>query len=367
METLTDSLTWTETWGRDLQLAGCEVCDWLYLLPPDRLPLRCPHCGRAQLTPLDETADRPVYTRPPELAVPFSVAPAKLESGIERFARDIWFAPLDLKPQTLLSRLQRLYLPVWLVDTRVEATWQAEVGFDYQVVSHQEKYANEQWHTREVKETRVRWEPRAGRLQRPYDNVMAPALEDQPEMDRRLGRYEHTAARLFGAADLDEALVRLPNRAADDAWREAVAALQQRAADECRQAAAADHLRDFRWSPAYHDQNWTQLLLPLYATYYLDDDDQPQTVLIHGQSGRVDGRRRASMKRAQWMTLRITAVAAVVFVLSLALALAGLSGLVSADLLTYATIGLVAGIFIGAAAVAPIAIAWQFNKANRHT
>ena len=73
------------------------------------------------------------------------------------------------------------------------------------------------------------------------------------------------------------------------------------------------------------------------------------------------------MKRAQQVAMSIAAVAAVVFVLSLALALAGLSGLVSADLLTYATIGLVAGIFIGAAAVAPIAIAWQFNKANRHT
>lgn len=100
------------------------------------------------------------------------------------------------------------------------------------------KYANGQWQTREVKETRIRWEPRAGRLQRSYHNVVAPALEDQPEIDRRVGPYDHTTAQLFATAKVDEALVRLPNRAPDDAWPEAAAALQRRGADECRQAAA---------------------------------------------------------------------------------------------------------------------------------
>ena len=366
MATIAYSVQWLDSWGEQLQLVGCEVCDWLYLLPPDRLPLQCPHCGRAQLTPLDPVTDRPVYGQRPELLIPFSVSVTKVEATLQSFARGIWFAPPDLTPPTLLARLQRLYLPMWLVDAHVEATWQAEVGFDYQVVSHQEKHVDGQWRTEEVKETRVRWEPRAGRLQRRYDNVTAPALEEQPEIDGRLGGYDHTAARLFGAADLDDALIRLPNRTPNDVWPEAVASLQQTAADECRQAASANHLRDFRWSPVYRDQNWTQLLRPLYTTYYLDDDNQPQTVLIHGQSGRVDGRRRASMKRARrWATI-ISAVATVLLVISLALALAGMA-MDLPNMLTYAAVGLVTGIFIGAAALIPIAIVWQFNNANQRT
>ena len=104
------------------------------------------------------------------------------------------------------------------------------------------------------------------------------------------------------------------------------------------------------------------LLLPTYATYYLDDDNIPQPMLIHGQTGQLIAPRRASMKRAQQRALIIVAVAVGFFLLSLIVALASIF---RPPLLLVAGIGLVMALIIGLLALAPLAIAWQFNRANR--
>ena len=89
---------------------------------------------------------------------------------MQGFSQGIPYPPADLSPENLQQRLQRLFIPAWLVDASALASWQAEAGFNYEVVSHQEKYSDTQggWRTQEVKEPRVRWEPRLGKLERTY-------------------------------------------------------------------------------------------------------------------------------------------------------------------------------------------------------
>jgi hypothetical protein len=348
---------WISNWGQELALAGCEQCDWVYLLPPDKLPLTCPHCGRDELDSMDETADSPIYTHPPELLIPFTISQTALASQIQTFASGIWFAPQDLNAGNLIGRLQPLYMPMWLVDADVQAQWQAEVGFNYQIVSHRDRNVNGRWQSQEVQKTKVRWEPRVGTLTRHYDNTTAPALEDHKEMLTRLGQYDRQKAQPYQAAP--EALVRLPNRPPDDAWTEATAVLQSIAGDDCRRAAGGDHLREFRWSANFQSQNWTQLLLPLYSTYYLDDDNQPQVVLVNGQSGKIDGRKRASMKRAQTVAITIAVMALILFVVGMALSYWGEAGVREMG-----STAVTASFFAFLAALFPIIYVWQFNQSH---
>ena len=348
----------TGSWGLPLEGALCPHCDWRYFLPEGALPLRCPHCCQADLVPLAEPAQLP-YHHPPELVVPFSLKVEAAAARIEGFAEGIPFAPEDLNPQTLRSRVQRLFVPQWLVDGDVTALWEAEAGFDYDVVSHQERYADGSgWSTREVRETRIRWEPRVGRLARTYENVVAPALEDQATLHRAIGAYKG-AAQPFVPALLDDVLVRLPDRSPAAAWTDAEPAFLATAAEECSQACAADHIRQFRWSPEYSSLNWTLRLLPVYATYYLDDEGQPCPVLLNGETGQISGLRRGSMKRAQQRALIIAAVAAVLFILSL---VTGLVGIAVPPLLVFAGIGGLIALGVGLGALVPIVRVWQFNR-----
>ncbi|NJN44298.1 MAG: hypothetical protein HC806_05960 [Anaerolineae bacterium] len=133
-----------------------------------------------------------------------------------------------------------------------------------------------------------------------------------------MGEFDLTPAQSLSGGNLPapsggrSPLFRLPTRPTEDAWPDALPNLQQAASDECRAAGKSDHFREFRWQAEYANQNWTQLLLPIYATYYLDDDQRPQPILLHGQTGQVSGVRRASMKRAQTTALWILLAAGVV-------------------------------------------------------
>lgn len=346
-------------WGLALEQALCEQCDWRYLLPPGLLPVLCPHCLQAHLVALAEDPHLPILA--PELVIPFQVSARTLAQQLEQLATSTWFAPYDLTAKNLKARLQRVYLPVWLVDSQVQALWQAEVGFNYETVSHRDQFDEKSggWRSQEISETQIRWEPRVGRLNRAYHNIMAPALEEAAQLKGKLGDYDLAACQPYRAEALKEAFVRLPNRSTTDAWPETGPAFQAAAAAECHQASSAAHFRDFRWQAQYDRQQWSLLLLPLYVTYYLDDENKPQPVLVHGQSGQLGGPRRASMKRAQRAVLTLAGVALVIFGLSL---VAGLGGLLFPPLLLLAALGLVAALLVGLAAVVPPLVVWQNNR-----
>jgi hypothetical protein len=250
-----------------------------------------------------------------------------------------------------------------LVDADVQATWQAEAGFDYQVVSHQDRYDDQRagWVSQEVKEGRVRWEPRLGSLKRSYANVPAPALEEEPRLRRNLGDWILQKAQPYRREAAEGTIIRLPDRVPGDAWQEALPAIQASAGEECRQAAQADHQRCFRWSPQFPCQNWTLLLRPVYTTYYLDDEGIPQAVLIHGQTGKVSGQRRASGKRGQQAAWIILGVALGLFLVSLALSVISA---VFPPLLPLGGLGFLVALLVALGAVIPVFRVWQFNRSQ---
>ena len=354
-------------WGFSPEFAVCDRCGWSYLIPASRSSRRCPHCFMADLSveDLQPALDRGLpYNHSPELILPFTLTPETLATQVNSFSQGIPYPPADLCAANLTGRLQRMLIPVWLVDTRVRASWQGEAGFDYEVVSHQEQYRESQggWKSQEVRETRVRWELRLGRLERVYHNLPITALEGESRLKKILGDFSLGGAQPYAPETAQGAFVRTPERSREDAWGEALPKLQSAAAEECRQAASADHLRDFRWQPEFYGQNWTLLLLPLYATYYLDDEDQPQAVYLHGQSGVASGERRASPKRARKTALIILGIAGLIATLSLLLAAAGL---LAPPLLAIGAIGLAIALLVALGAIIPPAIAWQFNRSQK--
>ena len=352
----------TESWGAPLIAVVCEHCDWSFLTPETSDLGRCPHCFQAGLARIDAQVSQLPYTQPAELTLPHTLDQAHLSQAIQRFAGGIPYPPQDLTPTNLQARLRRIYLPMWLVDAGVRAAWKAEAGFDYQVVSHQDRYSGSGWTSQQVKEGRIRWEPRLGRLERSYANLVAPALEDHAALRAVLGAFNLSPARPYQPEDTHGAFVRLPDRPPQDAWSDAQLALHGAAAEECRQAARADHLRQFAWQPEFKDQHWTQLLLPVYAAYYLDDDQQAQSLLIHGQSGQTHGQRRSSLQRATRSALVLLSTAALIFVLGLILAGASLA---FPPLLVLGILGLTLALLIGLGAIVPLARAWLFNRSQQ--
>ena len=351
----------TAAWDFDWVKAVCEKCNWAYLIESSLNPLRCPHCQQTNLAILNNDGVFIPSTHPPERVVPFSLSTAESESAIHRFASGIPFAPADLNSSKIQSRSRRLYLPVWLVDSRVRARWKAEAGFNYQVVSHEEKYEQNHgsWATREVEETRTRWEPRLGNLDREYYNIEAPALENQSRVWEHLGDFDQLKALQFEPDVIRGAVVRLPDRMPEDSWSDAEPTLKSAAGEECRLASGADHIRGFSWQPDFSNQNWTLLLLPVISSFYLDDAGKAQSVLMNGQDGATFGVRRASLKRAQRMSLVLSILAAILFIIGLVIAAATV---VFPPGLTLGALAVLFAFLLGIGAIIPLAIVWWFNR-----
>jgi hypothetical protein len=129
--------------------------------------------------------------------------------------------------------------------------------------------------------------------------------------------------------------------------------------DLCQQATDAQHGRNFALKADYQHQNWTQFYLPLYAAHYLDDDGQPQIVIINGATGEIRGPRLASRKRGLKIAGIIAAVAGVFFLLAL---LGLLLSLVWDPARSIAALLGVLGLATGMIAIIPAAWPAQWNR-----
>jgi hypothetical protein len=315
----------TELWGLSYQPVGCLVCGQAFLAPASWEGALCPHCLEGQLDP------QPARLRPepPELVLPFQRGADNLRPTLEKFTRGVWLAPDDFTPAGLQQRLIPIYWPIWLVDGQVSGAWQAEVGFDYQVKSSQEFYASGGWRSRDVIETRIRWEPRLGGMTRAYNNLAAPAVSDQNRLQAQIGPSPFDQAVPYSAELLHGAALRIPDQAPEEAWPQAQSEFERSAALECQQAAGGQHLRGYKLQPAYSGINWTQLLVPMYVSYYTDDRGKRIQVMINGATGQIGGRRLASPRKGlRWAGASLL-LAAVLFVLALVLHLLGQAAAVS--------------------------------------
>lgn len=307
----------SETWHQHLQVVGCPTCGQHFLASQQLLDSNCPTCPNETLQVLDVDKIAATELIEPELIVPFMVSAETVNTSIRDFASSYYFTPQDLTPHNLQARMQRVLLPMYLVDSDVKTQWQAEVGYNYQVVSHTEEYQGNAWKSVEKEETRVKWEQRTGTVTRHYDNVRAPALEQHDQIVAVLGKFQTWQTELFQAPEAIDSLIQLPDRDAADAWSDAEPLLLQRVEKECMQASEGQHIRQFKWQPTIANKHWTKLLLPTYTTYYLDDDGKRVSILIHGRSGKMIGAKVGSTKLAKRTAFMLGIAAVICFLIYL--------------------------------------------------
>lgn len=341
-------------WGVTLYVQTCDQCGVSFArtnTPDKRQP--CPNCLQGQLESVDEETTAEVMQYAPEAALPFQIEKRALAMGLDSFVRSVPFKPIDLNKERLMGRLQAVYMPVWWVDAEAKGQWSAEVGFDYNVVSHRDSYRGG-WVSEQVEETRIRWEPRVGLLERRYDNILAPAIEDENHLKTRVGGFKLDAAQPYQAQELANKLIRLPQRPPEDAWSSTAPGFLRRGEEDCQRACGGQHIRQFKWTVEFGDKHWTLLLLPVLVTYYIGADRRRHWVMINGQTGQLSGERRAVTIRAGIISGGILAGALLLFFVSVISALLGIDILAGGLFMLAGLMALVAPI--------PFGRAWWFNR-----
>ncbi len=347
----------SEIWGVPLAAEGCPKCGAVHLVPAGMEKQICPACHSASLTPQPTRA----ASQPPELCVPFGVAEAQANANLARWMGGVWLKPAGFTPGALSAHLQKTYLPMWLVDGRVAGSWQAQAGFDYQVASSKASFNNGQWRSQQVAETRIRWEPRLGGITRQYQNLAVAALEDHNRLISSLGQYDFSKASAYQKQAIEKGIVRVPELSTSNAWSFAQTQFERVSAKDCQAAAQAQHIDQFKLQAEYSELNWTQLLLPVYATYYQDDSGANVPILINGQNGTILGVRRASQRAGWRLTAGLAGLAFFCFALALIL---GLIAAAAPGISAFSALLLFLSLALFAGSPVPAIWAWQFNRNN---
>jgi hypothetical protein len=349
-------------WGMPLQPAACPVCKQVYLLIPGQGNQSCPLCEHAVLVPQPSAWLRPAT---PELVLPFNPdLPNRIPDLLEAFVEDVWLKPEDFSAATLQQRLRPVYESRWLVDGQVVGSWQAETGFNYQVKSSQESYSSGSWNSQERVETRIRWEKRLGQINRSYQNISVPAFSRSQLMENLVGGYDTRPSLPYSPAMVGQAVVHIPDLQPDEVWLAAQSQFNQAAAADIQAACQAQHTRNVSLHADYPSLNWTQLLLPLYSTFYRDDDGQVHSIFINGQSGQIGGVRLASQRKGwQWAgILGGSALAALIGAI-----LFFLAGTLFPPVAVLGIILIIAAIVLGISAIFPAVSPWQWNRSQHET
>lgn len=300
-------------WNTNRQPVGCSHCHRSFLIKNAQINTMCPLCCKGQLEP------QTLRLRPtePERLLPFKVKIQNLRSIYADFTSGVWFKPTDFTTEKLIERTKAVFWPLWLVDSDVTGQWQMEAGFDYQVESSKEYYQDGQWRSRSIIENRINWEPRIGELDTHVDNVLIQALEEYQNRQQMTGEYNLNNARDFHPEMINSDLIEAPDLPPEDAWPMAKPKIDQRLAKVCAKAANAQHARNFAVKGEYLNLNWTQFLLPMYVTYYKDDDEKPQVLVVNGETGLIQGPRLSSQKRGLKIAAIIGGIAGMMLLLAL--------------------------------------------------
>ena len=348
-------------WEDGLLLASCNNCGITLMQPADMMAKSCIHCGAMMIEQMDPNADRPPHLAPPELVLNLRKERNRAETDFTNWVKKFYFPPAGLSAEKLHERMRLVYVPAWLMDTTLETQWIADAGFDYDVVSHREKYRGGGWSTQQVTRTRKDWEGRAGQLTLRYDNLPADAIEEEFQF-WKLARLLRSGDRIVNKAvpyeqrEAEPAAFMLPNRIPADAINDMLPTLMERAKSDVQIACRADHIRNFNWAPKILEQNWTKMLIPIWSTWYLDEDDRTRMVFLNAVTGHGWGEKIPSMRRTWRVGL---------YFLIAALALIGfgiVGGLSSGNWGTLGGMTMLAILLMGIFMVVVLYVSYQKNK-----
>lgn len=302
--------------GLELRAVRCGNCGAIFDFDDKATSSSCVFCGSANV--LAQEANRNALR--PESLIPLDVGREAAEANFKKWIHGLWFRPDALKQ---LARFDALgvYVPAWTFDANVHSDWSADAGYYYYDTQLVPVMRNGKLRMELRRVQKVRWEPAWGRRDDTYDDLLVHASKGLPEaLAKKLGAYDTKALVPYRPEYLagwraEEYQIDLA-----DAWtlaKERIVATQQ---SRCASDVPGDTHRSLRVQNDVRDVRWKHVLLPLWSLSYTHGGKR-YTVLIHGQTGRVEGDAPLS-----WIKILLL----VLFVLAAALFVAAIAGLFAA-------------------------------------
>lgn len=277
-------------WGEVRSDLTCQNCGAQTSIPADRITHTCPFCGSNRVIHHQAAQDilRPWYL------IPFQIEADQCNRIASEWLKSSWMVPASLKNRAGINSFQGLYLPFWTFDARTQADWKAEVGH----LVTERYYDDGEWKTRVI--TEWRWE--SGHAEEAFDDLIIRGTD-------RIGSRLLTEISSFDLSKLaayePKYLAGLSAKAYDipleKSWEIARSEMRERTRQACIQQASASQMRNLSMKLDFEDEQWRYILLPVYLTSYIYQDQKYQ-VVVNGQNGIISGQLPADWHKI-WLVI----------------------------------------------------------------
>lgn len=268
-------------WGTARKTVHCGRCGASTTLGPGIAAGACAFCGASAVV---EAPPNSTMVRPEGL-LPFHVDRNSAAGKFRGWLSGLWFRPNALKSQATLTGMSGVYVPFWTFDAATRSAWSAEAGTYYQVEVQVEE--NGQSVTRS--ETRTRWAPAEGMLDKLFDDVLVEAskglersLAESIEPFPTASLVPYDASYLSGFLAEEYAV----------GVHEAVKVAEARMAEAIRSACAAqvpgDTFRNLVVNTDFAGVSYKNALLPIWIAAY-QYAGKPYRFLVNGVTGMIAG------------------------------------------------------------------------------
>jgi ribosomal protein S27E len=270
--------------GLDVRAVRCGNCGAVFSFESQLTSSACVFCGSANV--LAQSANRNAIR--PESLIPLDVGRAAAEANFKKWLRGLWFRPSALQK---LARFDALgvYVPCWTFDANVHSDWSADAGYYYYESQLVPVMRNGRMRMEMRQVRKVRWVPAWGARDDTYDDLLVHASKGLPEeLAKKLGAFDTKALVPYRPEYLAGWRAEEYQLDLADAWtlaKERIVATQQ---SRCSGDVPGDTQRSLRVANDVRDVRWKHILLPVWSLSYAHGEKR-YTVLIHGQTGRVEG------------------------------------------------------------------------------
>jgi DNA-directed RNA polymerase subunit RPC12/RpoP len=280
LETISQS---TRGWGTKRQVLHCDSCGAELSIAHGEVTTTCPFCASNQVN----VTTSPDQSLRPRFLIPFKVTLQDTRRLAQDWLGKGWFHPKELASGSLVRKFTGIYLPYWTFDTRVNAAWQAEVGYEKKVRHY--NASAKRWETR----TTIVWRWEDGSIRLNIDDFLVSGSDNQhinqPILNQLLP-FELNGLIAYQPDYLAGWQAQAYETTLTEAWETAKTAIREQAKKACYQDIPTNHVRNFSMTADFADESWRYILLPIYIATYKYEDKRFQ-MMVNGQTGKVAGQK----------------------------------------------------------------------------
>ena len=265
--------------GRETSTMECRGCGAKIEVDADCTATDCPYCGSVYVL-----AEKQEQALPPDGIIPFKVDQKQVGEIFRDWLSKRKFAPNALRTLYQSGKLTGMYLPYWTFDASASAYYTAQGGRNKTV---QRRGSDGKMHT----ETHTEWFFTNGTVTHSFDDILVRATQhmDLALLDNVDSFGTKKAASWspdYFAGDRAECYTKPLESGHQEARKE----MEQRLNTDARQDVLRrfDAVRDLKIQPAYRNETYKYLMVPVYTTSY-QYGGETYHVVINGENGAING------------------------------------------------------------------------------